>query len=56
MNEYQWENYNRACQDLRQQYGPPDIENVIKAFKKGMQDTPGVTMKKHEKQRSWIMD
>jgi len=48
MNEYQWENYNRACQDLRQQYGPPDIENVIKAFKKGMLDTPGVTMKKLE--------
>lgn len=48
MNEYQFEQYNTAVRDLRNQQNPPEIENVIKAFKKGINDAPGVLFKKLE--------
>lgn len=49
MNDYQWENYNKACQDMRKQNGPPPMENVIRALNRAMQLTPQRTMDKLQK-------
>lgn len=56
MNEYQWENYNRACQDLRKQQGPPEVENVVKALKKGFNMAPAILGEKLKKngRELWI--